>query len=512
MREGPEGEATAAQARVSLRAAADRAVALGSFEQAITHLEDALAVAGGPAAEAVLLSRIGEVALLAGLTDRAEEALRRAVELARTLGDSALAVRATADLASALLIGSQIGASLAELEPVADDARALGQDLAAANFAAVLAQTLMRSGRFAESVEWADRAIHTAERQQMEQLVAQALVTKATSLTHVGRFREGMVLLDGATRFAEDRGFNMIALRGQVNLSASGSAEDPRAALEYVRRGVALSQRLGIRTFLGYHVGNGYGCAIRTGDWAWFDAMTQEVLAILGGNPGAVQWGSRRLAAVALWRGVPAGTEFEDEMREAREAQDPQTMAYAALALGHSAYIAGDFEECVRVIEAGMADRTAWPYVTALGGRAAILGGDLDRARSALAVTESLGPSAAFGADAAMLRAGIDGLEGRRAEALAGYRTALTRYRDLGLRFDEALTATEIVAVLGPADPDVVALADAATATLRDLGAGPVLARLEALLAGARDSVGSADREVRSSVRLGDSIGAGAEG
>ena len=393
MPDGPEGEATAAQARVSLRAAADRAVALGSFEQAITHLEDALAVAGGSAAEAVLLSRIGEIAILAGLTDRAEQALRRAVELARTLGDSALAVRATADLAAALIVGAHIGAALAELEPVADDARTLGEDPAAANFAAVLAQTLMRSGRFGESVEWADRAIQGAERQQMEQVVAQALVTKATSLTHIGRRREGMALLDGATRFAEDRGFNLIALRGQVNLSASGSAEDPRGALEYVRRGVALSQRLGIRTFLGYHVGNGYGCAIRTGDWAWFDAMAHEVLAILANNAGAVSWASRRLAAIALWRGVPAGTEFDDEMREARAQADPQTMAYAALALGQMAYIAGDFEQCARVIEAGMADRTAWPYVTAFGGRASILAGDLDRARALLRLSNLSAPT-----------------------------------------------------------------------------------------------------------------------
>jgi hypothetical protein len=158
-----------------------------------------------------------------------------------------------------------------------------------------------------------------------------------------------------------------------------------------------------------------------------------------------------------------------------------------------------------------MADRTAWPYVTAFAGRAAILGGDVERASSALAVVESIGSSGAFGADAAMLRAGIDALEGRRAEALAGYRTALSRYRDLGLRFDEALTATEIVAVLGPDDPDVVALAAGTAATLRDLRASPILARLEGLLGGTVVGTPRPDRNARSNEQLGDSVGARAD-
>ena len=508
--DGPEGDAAAAQARISLRAAADRAVALGSFEQAITHLEDALAVAGGLAAEAVLLQRIGEIAILAGLPDRAEHVLRRAVELARTLGDRALAVRATADLAVTMLVSAHIGPALAVLEPVMDEALALGDHVGVAHFASALANALMRSGRYGESVEWADRAILVAERQELEEVVGQALVTKATALAHVGRRREGMALLDGATRFAEDRGFNLIALRGQVNFSANESAEDPRAALEYVRRGVALSQRLGIRTLLPYHVGNGYGAALRTGDWAWFEAMAQEVLAILR-DPASAPWTRRRLAAIALWRGVQPGTEFEDEMREAKAEGDPQTMAYAALALGQTAYVDGDFAQCAQVIEAGMSDRAAWPYVTAFGGRAAILVGDLDRAQRALAAIESVGSYGALGADSATLRAGINALEGRRVDALAGYRTALSRYRELGLRFDEALTATEIVALIGPAGPDVVALADAAKAILVDLGAHPILGRLEGLLAGAEDSTRIVDGEARSNVRLGNSIGAGAD-
>ena len=46
--EGPEGDAVAAQARVALRGAAERARSLGSFLQAMRFLEQALEVTTDP--------------------------------------------------------------------------------------------------------------------------------------------------------------------------------------------------------------------------------------------------------------------------------------------------------------------------------------------------------------------------------------------------------------------------------------------------------------------------------
>ena len=251
-----------------------------------------------------------------------------------------------------------------------------------------------------------------------------------------------------------------------------------------MRRGVALSQRLGIRTFLPYHVGNGYSGAIRTGDWAWFEAMARDVLAIMPGL--AADWSRRRLAAIAVWRGVPPGSEFEDEMNEALAEKDPQTM------LAQTAYVAAEFERAVRIVEDGLVDRFSFPYATAFGGRAALLAGDLDGAQRSLAIVETIGSYGALGVDAAMLRAGIQAVGGRQAEALAGYRSVLARYRELGLRFDVALTTTEMVALLGPTDPDVRARADEALAVLTELGAQPMVDRLTALLEGAASSTGPA--------------------
>lgn len=63
------------------------------------------------------------------------------------------------------------------------------------------------------------------------------------------------------------------------------------------------------------------------------------------------------------------------------------------------------------------------------------------------------------------------------------YRTALRSWRDLGLPFDEALTAVDMATLLDPADAEVRAAAESARETLGRLGARPFLTRLEAALA-----------------------------
>ena len=72
--EPAEADALARQARIALRAAADRAIALGSYEQALGFLRSALTVASEPSEEADLLDRAGRAAIEAALLDEAEGA------------------------------------------------------------------------------------------------------------------------------------------------------------------------------------------------------------------------------------------------------------------------------------------------------------------------------------------------------------------------------------------------------------------------------------------------------
>src|SRR4051794_31522626 len=85
--DGAEGSAVAAQARVALRAAAERARSLGSYVQAMRFLEEALDVTTDPVEEAQLHAAAGEAGINAGLIDEPIAHMARALELARASKD-----------------------------------------------------------------------------------------------------------------------------------------------------------------------------------------------------------------------------------------------------------------------------------------------------------------------------------------------------------------------------------------------------------------------------------------
>ena len=72
--EGPEGDAVAAQARVALRGAAERARSLGSFRQAVRFLERALEVTTDPGEQRRCARPPAEPAEMAGPARRADRA------------------------------------------------------------------------------------------------------------------------------------------------------------------------------------------------------------------------------------------------------------------------------------------------------------------------------------------------------------------------------------------------------------------------------------------------------
>jgi hypothetical protein len=88
----------------------------------------------------------------------------------------------------------------------------------------------------------------------------------------------------------------------------------------------------------------------------------------------------------------------------------------------------------------------------------------------------------AFAMDVVTLRAGVAALEGRRFDAVAGYREALRGWRALGLTFDEALAGPDLATVLNPSEREMTespAVIDAARTTFTQLGARPFADRLE---------------------------------
>ncbi|HEY4227655.1 MAG TPA: AAA family ATPase, partial [Candidatus Limnocylindrales bacterium] len=115
--EPAEADALARQARIALRGAADRAITLGSYEQALGFLQSALTVATEPSEEADLLDRAGRAATEAALLDDAIALLRRAIDLRRAMGDTSGLAGSLSAINRALIASYRSEEAVALLEP-----------------------------------------------------------------------------------------------------------------------------------------------------------------------------------------------------------------------------------------------------------------------------------------------------------------------------------------------------------------------------------------------------------
>jgi tetratricopeptide (TPR) repeat protein len=268
---------------------------------------------------------------------------------------------------------------------------------------------------------------------------------------------------------------------------------DPRAGLESARTGQEIARRQGSRAYSMLMVGNGVSCATRVGEWDWAIALLDEWLDTDLAPANRVELVADR-AAIEARRGGDPGRWLAESDALLAGLTDPQFSSYVRMARAWAALSVGRLDDASEIAEKA-ATMTSYfaPIGLPLAARADLWGDDAAGARGLLdQLLELPQRGAALDADRTSLRAGVAALEGRSAEALALYRDALRSWRDLGLAWDEALTAIDMATLLDPSEPEVRAAADSAREILTRLGARPFLARLEAALGrtGARTQPG----------------------
>ena len=483
--EGPEGEAAAAQARIALRASADRAETLGALGQAVDALRAAIEVTPDPAEHPGLLVRIAGLEGLSARYDAAERDLIAAQELAVSLGDRAGALNAIANRAQYLLSVGRIGDGLALAESAAPDAEALDEDQAAgpvlAFYYEVRARALFRSEHYADVIPWADRALVLAEPLRLDHVIAMALITKGTSLEYLGRRREGHALLNGAYLDASAHGLHIPALRAGVNLASTLGDTDPRLSLQWTRSGMALARRLGVSGFDTYHASNASE-ATRTGEWTWMEESVGELLESHQ-DPAVIAFIQDMVHLLDVWRGVDLAGRPAAMVREGEAAADPQQLVNGLTWSLEEAFASEDFAAANRFGKRMLEHEFAGPHVRFWVGRAALHAADRRTAEQVLGLNEPSVGGAGDG-DQAALRAGLAALDGRVDDALGGYRSALSVYGEMGLRFDVAMTALDMAALIGPGQSAVRAAAADAREILVELDAKPLVERLDRLMTG----------------------------
>jgi class 3 adenylate cyclase/tetratricopeptide (TPR) repeat protein len=491
--EGPEGEAVAAQARVALRAAAERARALGSFVQAVHYLAKALEVTSDPDEEFTLRTLAGEAATFASMRDEPTVHLARALELARQGTDRRRMLDAVVQYARARNNLSRVAEGVELLAQARVEFADLSGTAAFVRLEAELARGYLLLGENEKSNEVVNQALPTAERLELLLQTLELLVTRGAALASMGRLREAIVTLIGAVSVSSARQLTSIELRARVNLSFAAAADDLQLAYETAREGFELARHLGYRGHFPYLLGNAVDGAIRLGEWDWaasaLESVEPEDLAF---RERASALRDAQLRGVRGERGTRVDGVIDWLTADLGDVSELQARAAVEEVRGEIELARGEFEAGYQTsIEAFRLAHGPEIGVLPRAARAAAWLGDVGAVREARQLMDPFP-----GSLPAVWRLEIDGaiaaLEGRRGDAISLFLDAFRKMRDLGLEYERAVAAVFIAKLLGAATPELREAIDEAEATLRRLGAAPMLERLaEARAAGAKGEAGA---------------------
>ncbi len=500
--EGAEADALAAQARVALRGAAERAATLGSHEQAITFLEQALEVTTDAGDRADLHERALDSALQGLSDDVVLSHAEAALAARRELGDRPAVAAAVRRYARALSWTGDPSRSLESLLSAWEEFGDLEQTSVGVGLMLQIAVTYNNLDRHAEGLVWFDRAIPIAERLDLLEDLVGALGGRGTALAVTDRPREGLLLLRGAHAMALANDYRRIEGSGRTLLTFWEQWADPGAGLALAREGLEIARQVGSSAYGAQMVGNGVVCAIRVGEWDWAATLLDEWIPTDTTGAGYAEYFVDRAILTAL-RGADATADIERATKLRIGITDPQYESYDAWARAWAAFSNGQFAEARKEgLRAAATTSYFNPLSLPLAARAALWEGNTKAARDILdRLNATMFRGQALALDKSAIEAGIAVLEGRAADGLYLYRETLRGWRGLKLAWDEALTVIDMVSLLGPTEPDVRTAADAAREILSRLGAQPFLERLDAALAGPDTSAVGAPTRAAARIR-----------
>ncbi len=481
---GAVAEALAGQARVALRAAADRASHLNVPEQALTLLEQALIVTPDGSEQTALRERAGEAAVAAARYDRAEELLEAAIAWHRTAGAYVDAARPLVLLTSAFILQGRVTEARDRLEMAIEELGPDADGAAGPHLYGGLARAHFLSESPERALTLSERAIALAEHQDALEPLVDALVTKGSLLLYL-RPREGRAILTGAIELADSYGFPSVGLRARNNLIVALESEDLVAVHRLEVDALRMSERLGNRGGVAvFTLGLAFD-QLSSGEW---DAAEATLASVDDFDLDPLR-SADSISIRAQLAGARGDTTKEAELRQELAPilagiSNPQYAAMAHLSQAFTAAFRGDFEVAHREAIATTANpRSAfegWRWAA----RAAVMLGDVRAAREAV---EQMRASDRRGriidAVRAEAEAGLVALERSPAEARPLYGDILRTWRGVGIETELAMVQLQCVALLGMDAPEARTAADELRAFLVRNRAVPLLRYLDDLVA-----------------------------
>jgi len=416
-----------------------------------------------------------------GLSQDADELLRRSAGRFAALGDRGRELRSLADLA-------WLDTSLGRLE----DARARMEtglaeidrgvvDPTVARIEGMLANVLALADESELALVHADRAIRMAEALGLNEVLVNAVISKA--IAGLGPApNESRMQLMGAMAFAHEADLTWVWLRALNNLTETllvlNRFDD---VLRYLEDGLEVARRVGDRSWETMLTGNMANALVMLGRWDEALDRTREVVELAGaGAMGTTM--SLYAANVHCARGELAAARELIETSGDPTLEDSQLKATFSCALGALHLASGEYAEAFAQAQIGIEAALAGPGTTLLARGIEIA---LEAARRRGDV--SLVLPVLDGVASHPLNERSPWLRGLRARmaGLLGDESQLAvaeqLFRETGMRFQLAVTLLDRAEASHGDDRD--APLDEARAIFAELGATPWLERAEALAA-----------------------------
>jgi class 3 adenylate cyclase/tetratricopeptide (TPR) repeat protein len=481
---GPEADALQAQARLALRAAADRAVALGAAAQAIAFLEQALAISHEGSDRGELFERAAIAADIDGRYDDAEAFGHEAIAAFEAAGNHSAVARASASMGGILADAGKMEATVAFVEGALEKADRPDDRPHRAYMLARLARAHMRLAQWDQALARADEALAIAEPLRLDHVIAESFVNKGSALSGLGRVREPALLIGAAIDLAAEVGDHALELRARNNLSSLLFLEDLPRAMAIIREAYDLAVRLGIGQMSRWLAGTvAYGSMYEGLDWDTDLRRLDDELGAVRAAADRARLLSMRRALMALRGEDTSAIRAEwDALRGS--VADPDAAGWTLIDRGLEAQMAGRLAEALDAFRDAIAEgaqNTADARILLV--HAAHWDGDPVAVRAARdeAFTEVW---AGIWIDAMrdLADAGVHAVEGRTSEAISAFTRAIHGFERNGALFDVARAQLDAIILL-PDEPIVRAWADEARDRFERLGARPFLERLEQALA-----------------------------
>jgi class 3 adenylate cyclase/tetratricopeptide (TPR) repeat protein len=481
---GPEADALRIQARLALRGAAERAVALGGFDQATTCLVQALEITDAPAERAPLLERAAEAADMDGRYEEAVRLGQESVAAYEEAGDRSGVARTSAVMGGILADASLLTEAVDFLRPAIEAADRPEDAPYRADMLARLSRAYMRIGEPDLAVARADEALAIAEPLRLTRIVAEAFINKGAALAYAGRLREPWVLLGAAIELSQEAGDIALELRARNNLAATLGAEDGIESMRVAREAYDLSVRYGIGQMSQWIVGAVAWGALFEGE-GW-DPTLQQLDSELERSRSAADRG--RLLAIRemfmVYRGEDVKAVRTERLRLDSATSDPDVETWKLLMPAAEALFGGDAPTAVSRYREALPLTSQNSIDVRLGLIfAAHLARDLGASREALQAMREERVQGIFVDGAIHLaEAGIAALEGRSTEARDGYDQTIDLWRRNGAHLFVALAQLDALHLL-PGERDLEGWAAEARARFEGVEAPPLLALLDAVMA-----------------------------